>query len=93
MMWAKEISEGAHVGSTTHQGTPRGAGVPSGLCPPGAPPSDVICIKNLKYSEKIILSFQGIVRTSIFGSFFIARENQKIDKMWHLFYLTNKNKE
>ncbi len=28
MMWAKEISEGAHMGTTTHQGAPGGAGAP-----------------------------------------------------------------
>jgi hypothetical protein len=63
---------------------------PGGLCPPGAPPSEVICTKN---SEKIALNFQGILRTFIFGSFFIAQEIQKTDKAWHLFYLTKKNRK
>ena len=50
---------------------------PGGLCPPGAPPSDVICIKNLKYSEKIVLNFQSILRTFIFGSFFYCTGNSE----------------
>ena len=29
MMWAKEISEGAHVGTTTHQGAPGGPVAPT----------------------------------------------------------------
>ena len=34
----------------------------------------------LKYSEKIVLNFQSILRNFIFGSFFIAREIQKTGK-------------
>ena len=51
-MWDEEISEGATWGP---QPTRARLGVlarPGGLCPPGAPPSDVICTKILKYSEK-----------------------------------------
>ena len=33
MMWCKEISEGADVGTTTHQGAPRGPGVPRWVVP------------------------------------------------------------
>ena len=54
-----------------------------GLCPPGAPPSDAICTKNSEIFRKIVLNFQGILRTCIFGSFFIAQEIQKTDKTWH----------
>ena len=46
MTWAKEISEGAMWG-------PQPTRVrPGGLCPPGAPPSDVICTKNLNIQKK-----------------------------------------
>ena len=38
-----------------------------------------------------MFNFQGILRTFIFGSFFIARKIQKIEKKHGiLFYLTNK---
>ena len=38
--------------------------------------------------KKNHIKFSGIPRTFIFGSFFIAREIQKIDRTWHfiLFY-------
>ena len=83
MMWYEEVSEGPTWGP---QPTRARLGVlarPGGLCPPGAPPSDVFAPKIQKYSEKIVFNFQGILRTLIFGSFFIARENQKTDKTWH----------
>ena len=35
MMWCKEISEGAHVGTTTHQGTPGVPGAPRWVVPVG----------------------------------------------------------
>ena len=82
MMWDEEVSEGAHMGTTTKARLGLLAR-PGGLCPPGAPPSDVICTKNSEKNKKIILNFQGILRTFIFGSFFIAREIQKTDKTWH----------
>ena len=41
----------------------------------------------LKYSEKIVLNFWSILRTFIFGSFFIAQEIQKTDKTWHVILL------
>ena len=53
MMWDEEISEGATWGP---QPTRVRLGVlarPGGLCPPGAPPSDIICTEILKYSEKM----------------------------------------
>jgi hypothetical protein len=44
------------------------------------PLSCVQCQKFLNIAEKIILNFQGIWRTFIFWSFFIARIIQKIVK-------------
>ena len=38
MMWAKEISEGAHVGATTHQGALGVLARPGVLWAPGATP-------------------------------------------------------
>ena len=83
-MWDEEVSEGGHVGTTTHQRAPGLLARPCAVYPPGGPPpSKVICIKNSEIFKKIILNFQGILRTFIFGSFFIAREIQKTDKTWH----------
>ena len=83
-MWDEDISEGAHVGTTTHQGVPGGPGTPRWLVPTWC--TSLSCYlhkKNLKYSEKHVLNFQGILRTFIFGSFFIAREIQKTYKTGH----------
>ena len=46
-------------------------------------PLILFALEILKYSEKIILNFQSILRNFIFRSFLIAREIQKIDKTWH----------
>ena len=83
MMWAEEISEGAHVGTTTHQGAPGAAGAPGGLCPPGALPLMLFALKIQKYSEKNCIKFHSILRTFIVGSFFIAWKTQKTDKAGH----------
>ena len=82
-------------------------GAPAGHNPPGRawgswraqvscahlvhPPLILFAPKILKYSEKIVLNFQSILRTFIFGSFFIARKTQKADKAWH-FILFNQEK-
>ena len=79
MMWDEEVSEGPTWGPQPTRVRLGLLARPGGLCPPGAPPSGITCTKN---SEKII-NFQGILRTFIFGPFFIARENQKTDKTWH----------
>ena len=47
----------------------------------------------LKYLEKNRIKFSEHSENFIFGSFFIAREIQKTDKTWHLFYLTYKNRK
>ena len=45
-----------------------------------APPAVFSVPDILKYSRKIILNFQGIWRTFIFGVFFIAQVIQKTDR-------------
>ena len=52
-----------------------------------APPGVFSMPNILKYSKKIILNFQDVWRTFIFGVFFIARIIQKIDKNTILLYL------
>ena len=94
MMWYKEISEGGHVGTTTHQGAPGGVGAPRWVVPTWC--TSLRCLSHQKFlniQKKIVLNFQDILRTFIFGSFFIAREIQKTEKYGILFYLTNKNRK
>ena len=73
MTWAKGISEGTHVGATTHQALLGLLARPGVLWAPGAPPLMLFAPEIQKYSEKIVSNFQNILRTFIFGSFFIAR--------------------
>ena len=90
MEWAREISEGTHMGTTTHQGAPGAAGVPWCLVGTRCTPSVVICTSNSEIFRKIVSNFQNILRTFIFGSFFYCTtktENRII--MPFLFYLTN----
>ena len=84
MMWCKEISEGAHVGTTTHQGAPGGPGVPRWIVPTWCTSLWYYLHQKFRNIQKnIVFNFQGILRTFIFGSFFIAREIQETDKTWH----------
>ena len=83
-MWDEGISEGAHVGTTTHQGAPGGPGAPRWVVPTWCTSLwYYLHQKFLNIQKKIISGFQSILRTFIFGSFFIAREIQKTDKTWH----------
>ena len=78
MMWYEKISEGAHVGTTTHQGAPGGPGTPRRVVPTWC--TSLSCYlhkKNLKYSEKNVLNFQGILRTFIFWVIFYCTRNSK----------------
>ena len=75
MLWCKEISEGAHVGTTTHQGAPGATSAPRWVVPTWCTPSDVICKKNIQ--KKIILNFQSILTTFIFGSYFYCMGNSE----------------
>jgi len=94
MMWAKEISEGAHVGATTHQGAPGGAGAPWCLVGTRCTPLwYYLQQKIINIPKKIVLNFQDVLRTFIFWSFFISREFRKKDKHGILFYLTKKNRK
>ena len=76
MMWYEEVSEGAHVGTTTHQGAPRGAR-PGGLCPPRAPPSDIICSKNSQISRKNHVKFSGHYEIFYFWVIFYCTGNSE----------------
>ena len=91
MMWCEEISEGATWGP---QHTKALLGVltrPGGLCPPGAPPSDVICTKN---SEKNHIKFPGHSENFHFWVIFLLHGKlRKQTKHGILFYLTNKNRK
>ena len=85
MMWYEEISEGAHVGTTNHKGMPGGLGAPSAHLV--HLPLILFAPKNLKYSEKIILKFQSILRTFIFGSFFYCTENSKNRQSMEFYFI------
>ena len=82
-MWCEEISEGGTWGPQPTRARLGWLARPGVLWAPGAPPRMLFVPEIQKYSEKIVLKFQGIRRTFIFGSFFIAREIQKTDKTWH----------
>ena len=84
------MEEGHH--GPTRQGARPGGG--RALHPRGhvaAPPNMFSVPDILKYSGKIIFSFQGIWRTFIFGVFFIAWIIQKIDEKILFFSLFNIN--
>ena len=81
MTWAKEISEGTHVGTTTHQGALGGVGAP--WCPVVTrctPPLVLFSPKNQKYSEKKCINFSEHSESFYFWVIFIAWKTQKIDK-------------
>ena len=74
-MWAKEISEGAHVGTTTPQGTPGGAGAPRWVVPTWCTSLRYyLHQKFINILEKIVSGFHSILRTFIFGSFYYCTE-------------------
>ena len=91
MMWAKEISEGAHVGTTTHQGAPGGPGAPRWVVPTWC---TLFAPKIQKYSEKNRIQFSGHSENFYFWVIFLLP-----GKFWKqinhgiLFYLTNKNRK
>ena len=83
MMWAKEISDGP-TGDHNSPGRAWGCWhAQVGYAHLAHLPLMLFAQKIQIYSEKIVLNFQGILRTFIFGSFFIAREIQKTNKTWH----------
>ena len=73
-MWAKEISEGAHMGATTHQGAPGGAGAPWCLVGTRCTPSDVICTKNSEIIRKNRSNFSGHSENFYFWVIFYCTE-------------------
>ena len=75
MMWDKEMSEGGHVGATTHQGAPGGAGAP--WCLVGTrctPPQVLFAAKLHKYSGKIHVKFSGHSENFYFWVIFYCTE-------------------
>ena len=58
-MWAKEISEGPTWGPQPTRARLGVLACPGGLCPPGAPPSDVYCTKNSQIFTKNRIKFSG----------------------------------
>ena len=74
MMWAKEISEGAHVGATTYQGTPGGAGAPWCLVGTRCTPSGVICTRNSEIFKKNHIKFSGHSENFYFWVIFYCTE-------------------
>ena len=88
-MWAKEISEVAHVGATTHQGTPGGAGAPWCLVGTRCTPSGIICTRNSEIFRKNHIKFSNHSENFYFLVIFLHEENRKQDNYGILFYLTN----
>jgi hypothetical protein len=70
--WVAGISEWVPVGPTSLLGAP--CGLVAHRC---TPLGCVQCQKFLNILEKIILNFQGILRTFIFRPFFYCTENSK----------------
>ena len=93
-MWDEEISEGAHVGTTTPRVCQGALARPGGLCPPGAPPLVIFAPKILKYSGKNHIKFSGHSENFYFWVIFLLHGKfRKQTKHGILFYLTNKNKK
>ena len=74
MMWDEEVSEGAHVGTTTHQGV---LACPGGFCPPGASPSDIICTRNSEIFRKNHIKFSGHSENFYFWIIFYCTGNSE----------------
>ena len=93
-MWDEEVSEGAHVGTTTHQGAPGGPGAPRWVVPTWCTSLwYYLHQKFLNIQKKIVLNFQGILITFILGHFLLHGKFRKQTKHGILFYLTNKNRK
>ena len=50
---------------------------PGGLCPPGAPPSGIICTKNLEIFRKNHIEFSGHSENFYFWVIFYCTENSE----------------
>ena len=76
MTWVKEISEGTHVGATTHQGAPGRGGTPWCLVVSRCtPPLMLFAPEILKYSEKIRIKFSEHSENFYFWVIFYCTEN------------------
>jgi hypothetical protein len=74
---------GAGISGGGPRGTHKGGGHALRPCGQVVGPPGVFSVPEiLKYSIKIILNFQGIWRTFIFGTFFISWIIQKIDEKY-----------
>ena len=76
-MWEQEISEGGMWGP---QPTRARLGVlvrPGGLCPPGAPPSDIICTRNSEIFKKNRVKFSGHSENFYFWVIFYCTGNSE----------------
>ena len=88
------ISGGGHRGPTRHGGAPRGCGC--ALHPRGQVDDPLLCSQCQIFSnilEKIILNWQGIWRTFIFGIFLYCTdisENRQKNTIFTLFQLNNR---
>jgi hypothetical protein len=71
-----------------------GVACPGGCCPPGAPPSEVICTKNSHiFRKKSYQIFRTFRELSFLGHFLLHGKTRKQTKQGILFYLTNKNRK
>ena len=82
-MWAKEISEGAHVGTTTPRARQGVLACPGGLCPPGTPPLVIFAPKILKYSRKNLIKFLGHSENFYFWVIFYCTGNSENRQNMH----------
>ena len=85
-MWDEEVSEGAHVGTTTHQSAPGPQARPGGLCPPGAPPSDIICTRNSEISRKNRIKISGHSQNFYFWVIFYCMKKKSEIRQSMAFY-------
>ena len=72
VMWEEEVSEGAMWGPQPARARLGVLACRGGLCPPGAPPSDIICTKN---SEKNRIKFSEHSENFYFWVIFYCMEN------------------
>ena len=77
MMWAKEVSEGPTWGPQPTRVRLGVLACPGGLCPPGVPPSDIICTRNSKIFKKNRVKFSGHSENFYFWLIFYCTGNSE----------------
>ena len=94
-MWDEEVSEGAHVGTTTHQGAPRGPGAPRWVVPTWFTSLWYYLHQKIRnIQKKFHVQFSGHSGNFYFWVIFLLHwKFRKQTKHGILFYLTNKNRE